>query len=308
MKPARLQVDVDSIPDDKPPQTGHTFNIWYLQWAGGDPSGKNYIQLKFRVDIGRDSGSTRGQDDKSPICLFFARGCCYKGKKCRYLHRLPTDKDHWPVTQDCFGRDKLADYNDDMSGVGLLTRTNCTLYVGGLHMNNEMEETLTRHFAEFGSIDKIRVLPSKSCAFIKYRLESEAQFAKEAMQAQTLNGKDILDIKWANDDPNPEAQKNAKRELENEAVETVKRLLGDTKRVKRVIGHERNDLGNEGNVSKVKTNGLLGDRLLLLKKARQRDKDRGNRDGDENGDENDKDKDNGNGDGEKGIVDGYGSD
>ena len=30
-----------------------------------------------------------------------------------------------------------------------------------------------------------------------------AEFAKEAMTNQTLDGKEILTIKWANEDPNP---------------------------------------------------------------------------------------------------------
>ncbi|SGZ50509.1 CIC11C00000004222 [Sungouiella intermedia] len=229
-KPARLQVDPDSIPDDdRPPQSGHTFNIWYLKWAGGDSSTKNYVRLKFRVDVKRDSGYTKGVEHQSPICLFFARGCCYRGKKCPYLHRLPSDRDQRIPTQDCFGRDKTADYRDDMGGVGLLARPNRTLYVSGIHMNDHIEEILSSNFLEFGSIDKIKVLHGKGCAFVSYRLEAEAQFAKEAMDAQGLGENDVLSVKWANEDPNPNAQEDAKRILEEAAMETVKSLLGNKK-------------------------------------------------------------------------------
>ncbi|KAM9936626.1 hypothetical protein OXX80_003824 [Metschnikowia pulcherrima] len=225
---ARLQVDADAIPDDdKPPQTGHTFNIWFLKWAGGDSSSRHAVLSKFRVNIKRDSGATRGVENKSPICLFFARGCCYKGRKCPFLHRLPQITDSRVKTQDCFGRDKTADYRDDMGGVGSLQRENRTLYITGAHMHDSVQAELHKQFSEFGSIDKIRVLHAKNCAFVSYRLEAEAQFAKEAMDAQTLDGKDVLTVKWANDDPNPHAQQSAKRELEEQAMETVKRLLGD---------------------------------------------------------------------------------
>ena len=224
-KPARLQVDPETITDDdKPPQTGNVFNIWFLKWSGGDSSTKNYTKLKFRVNIKKDSGYTRAPSN-APLCLFFARGCCYLGKKCSYYHRLPSDTDYFIPTQDCFGRDKTSDYKDDMNGVGSFTKVNRTIYIGGLHMDDKMDNTLTKHFQEFGSIDKIRVLHSKACAFVTFRTENEAQFAKEAMQNQSLDGNEVLNIRWANEDPNPEAQRQEKRRLEEVTVNTIKNLL-----------------------------------------------------------------------------------
>lgn len=227
-KPARLQVDADQIPDDdKPPQTGHTFNIWYLQWAGGDPTSRGQVKLKFRLNVVRDSGYTRAKDGRSAICLFYARGCCYRGENCLYLHRPAKPQDIRMHTQDCFGRDKTADYRDDMSGVGLLSRVNKTLFVGGISPNEKIHEQLSKLFLEYGAIDKIKVLPAKKCAFVSFRLEAEAQFVKEAMDCQSLGENDILSVKWANEDMNPEAQKLAQQAMESMALETVKRLLGD---------------------------------------------------------------------------------
>lgn len=226
--PARLQVDPETITDDdKPPQTGHTFNVWYLKWAGGDSNSRDLPLLRFRVNIQQDSGYTKATDGRTPLCLFFARGCCYKGKDCHYSHRIPRASDVVLPTQDCFGRDKTSDYNDDMSGVGLLQKSNRTLYVGGAHMNDQVQEELSKHFLEFGSIEYIKVLPSKGCAFISFRLEAEAQFAKEAMNQQSLDGKDVLSVKWANDDPNPTAQQLTKRHMEQVAMDTVRELLKD---------------------------------------------------------------------------------
>lgn len=227
-KPARLQVDVDQIPDDdKPPQTGHTFNIWYLQWAGGDPTSRTQVKLKFRLNVGKDSGYTRAKDGRSAICLFYARGCCYRGEECLYLHRPARPEDIRMHTQDCFGRDKTADYRDDMSGVGLLSRVNKTLFVGGIAPNDKIHEQISKLFLEYGAIDKIKILPAKKCAFVSFRLEAEAQFAKEAMDCQSLGENDILSVKWANEDMSPEAQKLAQHAMESMAIETVKRLLGD---------------------------------------------------------------------------------
>lgn len=226
-RPARLQVDPETITDDdKPPQTGTVFNIWYLKWSGGDNT-RNLIKLKFRVNIKNDTGYTKAGTN-SPICLFFARGCCYQGRKCNYAHRIPTDLDYYPPTQDCFGRDKTADYKDDMTGVGSFNKINRTLYVAGIHTTKNVELVLTRHFEEFGAIEKINVLHGKACAFITYKLESAAQFAKEAMLNQSLDHEEILNVRWARPDPNPDAQKKEKRRLEELAVNTVQNLLKET--------------------------------------------------------------------------------
>lgn len=229
-KPARLQVDPDSIPDDdKPPQTGSSFNIWFLKWSGGDSSRRSYIKLNFRVNIDKDAGYTKA-GSKSSICLFFARGCCYRGRKCPYLHRLPVESDYFMPTQDCFGRDKTSEYRDDMDGVGSFNRVNTTLYVGGLLIGNNkkdnVENILTKHFQEFGSIEQIKVLYGKSCAFVTYKLESSAQFAKEAMQSQSLDNNEILNIRWANEDPDAEAQLKRKRNLQEITINTIQEILG----------------------------------------------------------------------------------
>lgn len=281
-KPARLQVDPETIvDDDKPPQTGHTFNIWYLKWAGGDSSSRNYIKLRFRVNIKRDSGYTKASSN-SPICLFFARGCCYKGKKCSYLHRLPSELDFGIPTQDCFGRDKTADYKDDMSGVGLLSRTNRTLYVSGIHVSDDTDSILTRHFLEFGAIDKIKVLHGKGSAFVSFRLEAEAQFAKEAMDAQSLDGSEVLSVRWANEDPNPNAQEETKRVAEERAMEAVKRLLKKQKVQKSLPKIEEKPMNSESKKNDAKRKittseteesklGLLGaGRLEALRKLQKK--------------------------------------
>ena len=69
-----------------------------------------------------------------------------------------------------------------------------------------MFETMTRHFSEFGPMESARVLKSKGCGFVTYRLRATAEFAKEAMAEQALDNDEQITVRWAFDDPNPKAQ------------------------------------------------------------------------------------------------------
>ena len=165
-RPARPQVDPSTVKTGElPPQTGTVFNIWYNKWSGGDREDKYLSKhhAEGRCSIARDSGYTRA--DKVPgsyFCLFFARGLCPKGHECEYLHRLPTIHDLFNPNVDCFGRDKHSDYRDDMGGVGSFMRQNRTLYVGRIHVSDDIEEIVARHFTEWGQIDRSTSLSNHS--------------------------------------------------------------------------------------------------------------------------------------------------
>ena len=126
---------------------------------------------------------------------------------------------------DCFGRDKHADYRDDMGGVGSFMRQNLTLYVGRIHVTDDIEEAVARHFSEWGEIERIRILNARGVAFVTYMNEVNAQFAKEAMSHQSLDHNEILNIRWATQDPNPLAMAREKRRLEEQAAEAIRRAL-----------------------------------------------------------------------------------
>ncbi len=227
-RPARPQVDPSTITSEPPPQTGTIFNIWYNKWSGGDREDAylSKTAAKNRCNISKDSGYTRA--DKTPgsyFCLFFARGICPKGHECQYLHRLPTLFDVYNPNVDVFGRDKFSDYRDDMGGVGSFMRQNRTLYCGRIHVTDDIEEIVARHFAEWGQIDRIRVLTSRGVAFITYTNEANAQFAKEAMANQALDNSEILNVRWATVDPNPLSQKREAARIEEQAAEAVRRAL-----------------------------------------------------------------------------------
>lgn len=267
LKKARRQIKEDDLPSGTPPQTGLTFNVWYNKWSQGGSSGNQRFVSPFRLNI-KDSGRTNAEADAA-FCLYFARGCCILGSKCQYLHHVPDndDSNRHSSVKDCFGRDKFASYRDDMSGVGSFRKVNRTLYIGGLSnaLNNkplkpfQIESRLRYVFGNLGDIDRIRYVDSKNCAFVKYRNQINAEFAKEVMTNQTLlvptdkewesrrDGSGLL-VKWANDDPDPEARRieeddaNQKtinvmqdlatkyQKVQEENTMTPKRLLADKER------------------------------------------------------------------------------
>ncbi|RDB26024.1 Pre-mRNA-splicing factor CWC2 [Hypsizygus marmoreus] len=237
LKPARKQVKPGEVVKEEAPQTGKEYNIWYNKWAGGDreDSYSNKVKSQTRCNIKRDSGLTRANTTGMRYCcLFFARGCCPYGWECEYLHMLPDPSNALPdSSKDCFARDKFADYRDDMGGVGSFNRQNRTLYVGRIKETGtglETEEVVRRHFKEWGEIERddsqtgyaVKVLQYRSVAFVTYKSEFHAQFAKEAMACQSLDNDEILNVRWATEDPNPVQKVAEKRRLVDMGQEAIR--------------------------------------------------------------------------------------
>ena len=112
-----------------------------------------------------------------------------------------------------------------MGGVGSFLRQNRTLYVGRIHVTDDIEEVVARHFAEWGQVERIRVLTSRGVGFVTYSNEANAQFAKEAMAHQALDHSEVLNVRWATVDPNPLSQKREAARIEEQAAEAVRRAL-----------------------------------------------------------------------------------
>ncbi|KAF8626922.1 hypothetical protein AX17_006423 [Amanita inopinata Kibby_2008] len=228
LKPARKQVKAGQVVKTETVQTGKEYNIWYNKWAGGDreDSYSNKVKSQTRCQIRKDSGLTRANmTGMKYCCLFFSRGCCPYGWECEYLHVLPDPANALPdSSKDCFARDKFADYRDDMGGVGSFNRQNRTLYVGRIKETGtgvETEQVITRHFREWGTIERVKVLQYRSVAFVTYVSELGAQFAKEAMACQSLDNDEILNVRWATEDPNPTQKVLEKRRLEEIGTEAI---------------------------------------------------------------------------------------
>jgi hypothetical protein len=68
----------------------------------------------------------------------------------------------------------------------------------------------------------VRVLQYRSVAFVTYVHEVHAQFAKEAMACQSLDNDEILNVRWATEDPNPVQKVAEKRRLEDMGQEAIR--------------------------------------------------------------------------------------
>lgn len=75
--------------------------------------------------------------------------------------------------------------------------------------------------SDFGSCLLVRVLQYRSVAFVTYVSELHAQFAKEAMACQSLDNDEILNVRWATEDPNPVQKVAEKRRLEDMGQEAI---------------------------------------------------------------------------------------
>lgn len=71
------------------------------------------------------------------------------------------------------------------------------------------------------SFHQVRVLQYRSVAFVTYVHECNAQFAKEAMACQSLDNDEILNVRWATEDPNPTSKVAEKRRLEDMGREAI---------------------------------------------------------------------------------------
>ena len=81
-RPAHKQAEGKKLADQAPKQTGHTYNIWYNKWSGGDNNDAFATQqhADTRCNIAKDSGYTKAdRTSGSFFCLFFARGMCPNG-------------------------------------------------------------------------------------------------------------------------------------------------------------------------------------------------------------------------------------
>lgn len=246
---AKVQVLESDLPSSLPSQTGLAFNVWYNKWSQGNSGQKRFVnpyKLIPEVHSGLTYGDKIGQ---LYFCLYFSKGMCCLGKKCQYLHHIPEETDISQLSLksnvlDCFGREKFSDYRDDMGGVGSFTKKNRTLYVGGISgsLNNkdlkpsQIENRIRFMFEKMGEIDRIRYISDKNCAFVKFRYQTNAEFAKESMCNQSLlilsdkeyeqrkEGTGLL-VKWANDDPNPESRKREIDEQNLEALDVMVKLV-----------------------------------------------------------------------------------
>ncbi|KAI9193387.1 uncharacterized protein BJ171DRAFT_528191 [Polychytrium aggregatum] len=215
-RPARKQVSKPSTRTVN--ETSGTYNIWYGRYSGDSGRGQRLEKATTRCSIEKDAGYTKAANLDSLFCLHFARGCCHRGHECTYLHRLPGDTDRIEATRDAFGREKHREQRDDMGGVGSFETGNKTLYVGHVSATKDMEYVVRKHFGEWGELESVRCLDQKGVAFVQYKNVANAEFAKEAMYGQALDRNEVLNVRWASENPNPKAQETKKRKAQELAA------------------------------------------------------------------------------------------
>jgi len=114
--------------------------------------------------------------------------------------------------------------------LGSFLKESRTLYISDFKIinsadngNEEMYEILFRHFGLWGDIEDINLLHGKGVAFIRFLHRCMAEFAKEAMNSQPLDNNEIITIKWANDDPNPQGTEKSGNDGEMAIKNTINR-------------------------------------------------------------------------------------
>ncbi|EQC29009.1 hypothetical protein SDRG_13344 [Saprolegnia diclina VS20] len=215
-RPARKQIDAMPTKNTRM-EGGNEYNIWYDKYVGENwDHTKGQDPAEHRCCVETDGGYTKadkiGKSNKF-FCLHFARGGCARGTECNYFHRLPTmaDELRLGMLHDCFGRERHATDRDDMAGAGNFMRNSRTLYVGGLKPKSMVTDIVMQAFEEWGEVENVNIVHRLTTAFVRYRHRTSAEFAKEAMSNQALEDSEILQIKWAMDDPNPVAKAAAQR-------------------------------------------------------------------------------------------------
>lgn len=200
------------------------YNIWYGKYENTEgrraySRGTNGTNPETRCVVATDVGKTKGDTQPSALlCYLFAQGRCHHGAECNFLHRIPDERFDASLehSRDCFGRQRHGTDADGMGGVGNFMTNSRTLYIGNIKVGREkdnLEKRVREHFGEWGELEVVKVFPNRAIGFVTYRLRSSAEFAKIAMADQNAGGgpSEVLNVRWATEDPNPKAIEHKKR-------------------------------------------------------------------------------------------------
>lgn len=142
-----------------------------------------------------------------------------------FLHRAPVkeDDDKLSLVKDIFGRDRHSDDRDDMGGVGTFNCENTSLYVNGLVRPRQgwdvYESMVRKAFGACGTIRSVKLHVEKGFMFVRYQHRSSAEFAKECMAGQDLGNGEVLNVRWATEDPNPGVKRREAAAAQKQSLE-----------------------------------------------------------------------------------------
>jgi len=206
-RPARRQIK-DMKKDTAYQEGNYDYNMWYDKYLTDRRNEQEKAPSLYKCDPELDTGYTRGdlmEKSTSYCCVYFARGACSEGSKCRYYHRVPQPEDllNEENAKDVFGRTRHATLKEDLSGIGSFNRNCRAISVCDMKVPDtaagsirDTVKMLYDEFSKWGEIEDIKFIPHKAMANIRYTHRFYAEFAKEAMQDQSLGGNDVITIKW----------------------------------------------------------------------------------------------------------------
>ena len=207
-RPAPTQQTASLVQDHAYKEGDREMNIWYDKTIQ-DEIIPQRPAAKTRCDPPLHVGKTFADTQRRPafFCLHFARGACYKGSDCQFKHHMPELGEclEVPHARDVFGRTRFATQRKDSMGIGAFIDESRTLCVSDFAIKKIGEdltaayEQLYRHFGPWGDIEEMFLLPTSNVAYIRYKHRCMAEFAKEAMRDQALDGTEVLTIKWVPD-------------------------------------------------------------------------------------------------------------
>lgn len=223
-RPARKQAEFE-LNKMQRAEGANEYNIWYGKYIGDHwTGGLGKDPAPTRCDPDHDCGWTKASrttgatQERAYFCIHFARGACAKGPDCTFYHHIPTAADDgaWDSLHDCFGRERHQTHREDMAGVGSFGSDCRTLYVGGIKKTaaktvEQLEALVRTSFEAWGELENLNFIPRLSIAFVRYRCRLSAEFALTAMGNQSLGHGEILNVRWAHDDPNPVAKESRVR-------------------------------------------------------------------------------------------------
>ena len=201
------------------------YNIWYGKFLGDYKHVRTPATTRCVPE--RDAGLTKADytNPNTYVCIYFAKGCCMNGKSCKFLHRVPTPADsaRLDLLHDVFGRTRHASDREDMGGVGSFNREGRTLLVSDIQVGSsrQLQDVLRRHFSAFGEIESVSIKPKNAGAFVKFKYRANAEFAKIAMADQSLDGDEMINVRWAPDDDDAQAKKNLQMQREQSVLQAL---------------------------------------------------------------------------------------